>query len=453
MQKAQTRYLFRRNDVFYFRRMIPAERRMEFKNKREWVHSLATKCKNEALAKLAEYARYYDNVLSFTSDVCETLTAPRLKERALQLNVPYHHVDAVATAPVEQSIAMIGAGLEAFSSIATPDPVTIATVSGIAEPPAVTMRQALEQFQNDSADMWMTLSHREKQKKWNKYKEAVTNFETVMGADVDVMKLTMKEVYEYRNKLLNRVNSDNKAESIKVDTVRKKLMWLRVIVRHVYELDGRKDSPFENLRPIKGIGDEEKRRVITEPEVVAVRKHFEEVGANDELVAIMAVIENTGATAKEIVMLTKDDIHLEAEIPYIEIKPNEHRSMLKTDNRIRKVPVVGIAFDALRRFPDGFPRYRRDNGSEALSGAANQLIQKVADGATSYSYRHRLAKLMKAGYVEDGEQKHIQDSLKNSIMGHATEGMSDYYGDEYPLEVKLSVLKAVLPEVAYRTKL
>ncbi|WP_313196151.1 hypothetical protein [Shinella zoogloeoides] len=226
-----------------------------------------------------------------------------------------------------------------------------------------------------------------------------------------------------------------------------------MIVRHAYELEGIKESPFENLRPIKGIGDEEKRRVITEPETIAIRKRYQEVDSNDELVAVMAVIENTGAHAKEIVMLTADDIRLDDPIPHICLQPNEHRSLLKTDARIRKVPVVGIAFDALKRFPAGFPRYRRDNGGDNLSAAANKQIQAVADGATTYGYRHRMANLMKAGYVVDGKHVHITDSLKESILGHASTSTSSDYGTEVPLEVKLDILKQILPETAYKSQL
>jgi len=152
-----------------------------------------------------------------------------LKERAKSLGLKYRHVDIVASAEIEDAVEMIGPGLELLSDLANPDPQLVATIGGTAEPPAMTMRQALEQFQTDSSDMWINLSHRERQKKWNKYKEAVTDFEKTMdAANLDILKLTKKEVYAYRSKLLERVT----AKEIKVDTVRKKLMWLRVIVRH-----------------------------------------------------------------------------------------------------------------------------------------------------------------------------------------------------------------------------
>lgn len=445
MRKASTPYLYLKDEVYWFRRVVPKNRRADFEGRREWVKCLKTSILHEALVMVAELTEKTTNLLKdVVAYVGQSVQA--LKERANTLGLKYRHVDVVAAADIEDAVAMVGPGLELIGDLANPDPQLVATIGGTAEPPAMTMRQALEQFETDSSDMWLNLSYRERQKKWNKYKEAVTDFEKTMdAANLDILKLTKKEVYAYRAKLLERVS----AKTIKVDTVRKKLMWLRVIVRHAYELEGIKESPFENLRPIKGIGDEEKRRVITEPETVAIRKRYEEVESNDELIAIMAVIENTGAHAKEIVMLTADDIRLDDPIPHICLQPNEHRSLLKTDARIRKVPVLGIALDALKRFPAGFPRYRRDNGGDNLSAAANKHIKAVTGDATTYGYRHRMANLMKAGYVVDGVHKHIEDSIRVSIMGWTGEGMQNYYGDEVPLAVKLDILTKILPKTAY----
>ncbi|SOC38101.1 hypothetical protein SAMN05892877_1058 [Rhizobium subbaraonis] len=446
MQKAETKYLFARNGTYYFRRIIPKDRVADFnkygKRKREWVHSLNTKSITEALPLLAEYAEHYDNVLSITPNTSGEITIPAVRDRAKLCGTVYQHVDRIVTAPVED-IDEFGAMLEEYARTPNPDPIMIATAGGVVEPPAVTMREALEQFQTDSRDMWLNLSHRARQKKWNKYKEAVTDFEKEMGADLDILKLTKKQVYEYRSKLLERVETGR----IKVDTVRKKLMWLRVIVRHAYEIDDRKgdDSPFENLRPIKGIGDEVKRPPILNDEAIAIRKHFAEIGAHPELIAICAVLENTGAHASEIVMLAKDDIVLDAEIPHLLIRPNEFRSMLKTDNRIRKVPLVGIALAAMKRFPEGFPTFRLDNGNGGgkLSDDANHLIQQAAPGKTTYGYRHRMADLMKA--------KKYEYSLRTAILGQSDgkKRIGDHYGTELPLDVKLEILTKCLPPEAY----
>ncbi|WP_313195131.1 DUF6538 domain-containing protein [Shinella zoogloeoides] len=228
MRKASTPYLYLKDDTYWFRRIVPKHRRADFCGRREWVKCLKTSILHEALIKVAEWTAHYTNLLKNVVSSADH-SDQALKERAKSLGLKYRHVDIVASAEIEDAVEMIGPGLELLSDLANPDPQLVATIGGTAEPPAMTMRQALEQFQTDSSDMWINLSHRERQKKWNKYKEAVTDFEKTMdAANLDILKLTKKEVYAYRSKLLERVT----AKEIKVDTVRKKLMWLRVIVRH-----------------------------------------------------------------------------------------------------------------------------------------------------------------------------------------------------------------------------
>lgn len=412
---------------------VPKSRRSKF-GREEIQKSLGTKELTEAVILIGPWVEHYTRLFNAPDE--EEITHVTVRQKAFVFGTHYRQDEAIVSATVEDSVAMLGPGLEMLGKMENAAKIDFATVGGVIEPPALTMRQALDQFQTDSSDMWMNLSHRERQKKWNKYKEAVADFEGEMGADIDVLKLTKKDVYEYRNRLIERV----KDKTLKVDTIRKKLMWLRVIIRHNYEIEGIKESPFENLRPIKGIGDEEKHKSITEAEAKAIRKQLAEADANEELRAILAVMENTGALPKECALLHEDDIHLDAPIPYVSFRPNENRSMLKTDSRVRDVPLVGIALEAMNGFRKGFPRYCRDNGGEAVSAAANKHIQAVAADKTCYGYRHRMANLMKAAKVDK--------TLRDGIMGHAS-GISGHYGDQYPLEVKLEVLMKVLPEYAY----
>jgi integrase len=436
MQKAETKYLFERGGTYYARVAVPLARRQSY-GRREVVKSLRTKSLTEAMVRLGPALQgIFRNI---SDDHNASIThATACEQAAVVHQTQYRFVDAVVNADIEDSIAMLGPGLASLAKQSNPKVIDFVALGGPLQAPAMTMRQAWEQFATDSTDLWFDLPHRDRQKKQSKYKAAVDDFEKRVGKDVDILKLTKRDVMDYRGKLLELVENGE----WKVDTARKRLMWLRVITRHAYEMEGLKESPFENLRPIKGKGDEEKRPPFSEAEVQAIRKHLIEVDSNPELRAILAVMENTGLHAKEIVFLTEDDIKLAAPIPHLCVQPNEHRSFLKTDNRIRKVPLLGVALDAMKKFPRGFPRYCRDNGSEALSAGANKLIQKVAPRKGTYGYRHRMADLMKAQRVED--------TLRDSIMGHGNDGkMSGHYGTEYPLEIKLEVLKKALPEHAY----
>ena len=148
----------------------------------------------------------------------------------------------------------------------------------------------------------------------------------------------------------------------------------------------------------------------------------------------------TGATCKELVLLQKADIHLDGPISYISIRPNDLRDEVKSGgDRHRDIPVFGAALEWLKKFPDGFERYRRHNGSEALSASSNKIIDTVAKGKTFYSYRHMIADALR--------NSGCGDNLKNSLLGHSSNGHEMHYGSGFTLENKLEALTKALAEI------
>ena len=145
MRKASTPYLFLKDDTYYFRRIIPKKCRVDFNGKSEWIHSLGKLLPHEALVKVAEWTKHYSDLLKGLITSADH-TVQALKERGASLGLKYRYVDVVAAAEIEEAIEMVGPGLELLSDLADPDPQLIATIGGTAEPPAMTMRQAWEEF-------------------------------------------------------------------------------------------------------------------------------------------------------------------------------------------------------------------------------------------------------------------------------------------------------------------
>lgn len=79
-------------------------------------------------------------------------------------------------------------------------------------------------------------------------------------------------------------------------------------------------------------------------------------GLNEEARLILYVVAETGLRLSEAANLQRHTIHLDAPIPYIEVLPDGRR--LKTEDSRREIPLVGVALEALKLRPDGFPRYR-----------------------------------------------------------------------------------------------
>ena len=128
--------------------------------------------------------------------------------------------------------------------------------------------------------------------------------------------------------------------------------------------------------------------------------------------------------------LTAAQIVLDTPIPLIRIRAEGR--VLKTEHSERDIPLVGLALDAMRRHPDGFPRYF-DKGS-SLSATLMKHFGKhgllPTDKHKIYSFRHSFKDRLKA--VEAPEE------LIDEMMGHRTD--KPKYGDGYGLGLKLTYL-------------
>ena len=132
-------------------------------------------------------------------------------------------------------------------------------------------------------------------------------------------------------------------------------------------------------------------------------------------------------------MVPAQRIVLDAEIPYIRIQAEGR--LLKTDHSERDIPLVGLALEAMKRHPEGFPRYF-DKGSSLsatlMKHFSNRELLPTAKHKI-YSFRHSFKDRLKA--VEAPEE------LIDEMMGHRTD--KPRYGDGYGLRLKLKYLQMI----------
>lgn len=134
-------------------------------------------------------------------------------------------------------------------------------------------------------------------------------------------------------------------------------------------------------------------------------------GLNEEARAIFLVMINTGARPSEIAGLTTGCIHLAANVPHISIEPIGRQ--LKSANSKRKIPLTGVSLEAMRAFPEGFPRYQ--GSSAALSATVNKYLEenglKETEDHTMYSMRHAFEdRLLATG---------VDERIRRDLIGHA----------------------------------
>jgi len=169
---------------------------------------------------------------------------------------------------------------------------------------------------------------------------------------------------------------------------------------------------------------------------------------NDEARDVVYIVMETGCRPSEIVNLTKARIKLGGDLPFIRVEAEGR--LLKTEHSERDIPLVGMALEAMKRHPAGFPRYF-DKG-DSLSAAimkhfkSHNLLPAVGEDVPvkkrpkygNYSFRHSLKDRLKA--VECPEE------MIDEIVGHATG--KPKYGDGYGLKLKAKYLNAIAMTLA-----
>lgn len=139
-----------------------------------------------------------------------------------------------------------------------------------------------------------------------------------------------------------------------------------------------------------------------------------------ELKVIVFTLIETGARLSEIVNLMPEDIHLNAKVPYISIKPRLHWE-LKTPDSERDIPLVGVALLAMKACPDGFEQYQHKSNlvsANLMKAFKKRNLLPTSDYVIN-SFRHAFEKRM--------QEADIDYALRCTLMGH--KNTRPAYGD------------------------
>ena len=424
-------YLQERNGWFQFLFTVPKDQRRRFGGKRQIRKSLGTKDRRQAIIKAGPYIKQCLAMLEAPGTGAisfETLTTA-----AEYLEFNYRPAQDYAKLGVQETVAALSKILTAREMIAEPTPIERAALRGAVDIPALPVSKLYARFKEVDPDRVVNKTPEKERLAWMRYESKIKGFVDMMG-DHDCLTLTRKMIKDYRVMLIERVKAgDFKSHAANEYLQILRIAW-RVVIDHDYDHLGLPD-PFEKVNGIN-MDDAKKREQFTTDEVLAIRELLDDSGVNPELRAIMLIAQNTGCSADELVFVTPDDIVLEHEIPHIKLRPNIHRASLKNKFRIRDVPLVGVAFDEARKFPNGFPTYCTPDGPTSVSAESREIVKKVAPTKSMYCYRHWLGTLLR--------NSDCKDQYQDAILGHRTKGMTGYYGGAVSLENRKRALEAVL---------
>lgn len=264
---------------------------------------------------------------------------------------------------------------------------------------------------------------------------AVRSFISTIG-NKDITAIKRGDVSEWLASLVNG--------GLAPGTVKRRLGPLRALVNRAFlDFGYNQRNPFEK-HPIKGgSGSSEDRLPFNTAMLQLIDSHL---SANKRLghetVNLIRLMRGTGTGPAEIGGISLSDLSLDAEIPYVWIRPNNIRRRLKSDTpaRDRQIPLVGEALEAAQdahrralvrskgKNPDDvavFTSYGiNGRGADSISAKLNKAIRAAgvpkSKRLTSYSYRHTLKEAMRSAGIAD----HVQDRL----MGHSGNRNADRYG-------------------------
>lgn len=287
-----------------------------------------------------------------------------------------------------------------------PDRIEAAAVLGGTQGVGVTVTKALEHYWTLAADKTLGKSE-DQQRRWkNPRIKAVRNFVEVIG-DKPIADITADDMLDFRQWWFDRIEG----EGLSTNAANKDLIHLGDVLKTV----NRMKRLNLNL-PLGGLsfkkGEARPRPPFSVPWIkdkLLAGGALE--GLNDQARAILLTMINTGARPSELAALTPECIRLDHAVPHISIEAIGRQ--LKTSNARRVIPLLGVSLDALRAFPEGFPRYR--GSSATLSGTINAYLREngllESDQHSLYGLRHSFEdRLLAAG---------VDERIRRDLFGHS----------------------------------
>lgn len=339
----------------------------------------------------------------------------------------YLRSDQVAKLPLDELRDRFAAVSAFKASPDSPDMLEAAAVLGGAKEPALTVSRALELYWTLAKDKTLGKSEDQLRRWKNPRMKSVNNFIAVVG-DKAIKDISGDDMLDFRNWWMERLEE----EDLTPNSANKDLIHLGDVLKTVNRM-----KRLGLVLPLSDLafkqGEAKKRPPFS---AKWIKETLLKDGAldalNPEARAILLIMVNTGCRPSELAALSAKTIKLDHNVPHISIEPEGRQ--VKSKYAKRTVPLLGVSLEALRAFPEGFPRYR--GSSASLSATVNKFLREnglmESDDHTLYSLRHAFEDRMLAAGIDD--------RIRRDLFGHRLD--RERYGDGATLEQKQSLLQA-----------
>lgn len=411
------RFLQAKRGIWYYHRKVPKALR-DADSRAPLVRiSLETRSIGEARPRRDAYEiadnQLWGSMLAGDDQVRARKVYEAAIGRAQAMGFAYRPAAEVAELPIEELLARTETIADAGRTIEQ----QTSLLGGEAPPPLVLTTVHKLYVEEIATDELRTKSEQQKRKWRNIKKRAVDRFVEVVG-DLDINKISREHGLKIWRFWQVRIAPKEGRPSHTASSGNRELGSLRTMYGAYFAHIGQPDrtNPFAGLSFVEKAKNKKTRPPFS---TEWIRDKILQPGAldrlNDEARAIVLATIEVGARPSEICNFLPEHIRVNAAVPHLAFEerddPNDPRE-LKSAASIRIVPLVGIALEIFRRFPNGFARYRERE--ESLSQLVNKYLRNnkltPTPQHTLYGLRHSIEDRMKdAG---------LGDDLRRILLGH-----------------------------------
>lgn len=348
----------------------------------------------------------------------------------------YRTAEELATGPLEDLMSRF-ASLN--SSKDAPSSAVTSALLGAATRPKLTITEVAESMQDRFPEDVRYKNERQKNVWRSRWTRPAAKVVELLGSDPVFTEIhRINQALPFRDALRDRIiEGDILGRSAQKEIQLLNLMWEKF--HESLGVDER-EMPFS---PFAGLGkgfsklDEEEGRKLQVPLHIIEEKIIPQ-GAlefmNPQARDITLALVETGGRQSEITDIPPHSIFLDAPVPHIWIRRETGMWAREIKNRQskRKIPLVGVALEAFRRNPEGFPQYRHKGTYSAAANKALHAHGVLPEDVTIGGLRHSFESRLKDASVENDDRA--------ELMGHSVKKARgrEVYGDDMELRKKLA---------------
>lgn len=425
-------YIRKRGNKFHYRRRVPSMF-SELIGQTILQISLKTDSENKATRRAIALNSYIENYFSsITPDTTQDSAAASFREivkRAQFNGFNYQPADQVTNkSPLHEII-----NRAEFSKTAhiQNDTKTVKAIIGTKDKPEITLTRALDLCLEYEQGSYINKSSDQVRKAQNPRKKGIKNLIKAIGSDKPLSQLTRDDLLTYRSWWIDKIKKEDKSTNAANKDLRHAKCVCKIVTQN-YNLGLDIDHLFKQLT-LKEI-QKNRRMSFKTTFIQSLIDTLPSLSTHQEVKMIVAIMADTGARVSEVSGLEAEDIILDTEIPHMKIRPNKIRN-LKTPQSERDIPLVGAAFWALQKIPEGFTHYQKRG--DLISNVTNKFMREndlfPTPQHSLYSLRHsfedRLTEIL------------ATEKVHAALMGHKYH--RPRYGSGPSLEIKKGYLEKI----------